>query len=550
MKLKNISIAAFSVILLALFLPVFCCVIFIGNDMPYNELYKITTLYGNEILLLFALLSTILFFAVYALFCKIPLNRRSGVGVVLFSLVVSVVFYLINCEIAKCIAFYGGWDCGMVANSARWVFEGKDIGYGDYYTIYCNNIPIVWLLYKLYAFASTMSGYPYNPDFIWIQFQCAVLSAALFFSVMTVFLVSKKIAVVMMTLLLNGLFLGVSPWKIIPYTDVVTIVFPVWIMFVYALILHTKSKWKYVLYFLLYFTGILGGIFKATCYIVLIAVVLIDFLWIFCDRASLLKKAKQVLLCLAVLTCAYMLAACCRAGMYKALDYEYNKNVAVSWSTYLYMGLNEETTGACSEDGITLARSYAELPHYVRNMAERKYIKERVTEKGFVGLIVFWLRKQTMNYNDGTFGWFQEGFFNAWSYADITQSRLKWPLRAIYWEGEKYYICFNTFSQYIWFFVLLGIIALTLQLLFGACSRIKKPVSCGAEDTAGIRMGLVGVVTFIGMFLFVMLFEGRARYLYNNTALFSVLASMGCGLSQKILDKSKTYFKRRHFRQS
>lgn len=100
-------------------------------------------------------------------------------------------FYMININISKCIAFYGGWDCGMVANSARWIFEGGELGYDDYYTIYSNNIPITWLLYKLYCFSSGMKAYPYNPEFIWIQFQCVMLSLAVLCSVLLVLRVSK-----------------------------------------------------------------------------------------------------------------------------------------------------------------------------------------------------------------------------------------------------------------------------------------------------------------------------------------------------------------------
>ncbi len=37
----------------------------------------------------------------------------------------------------------------------------------------------------------------------------------------------------------------------------------------------------------------------------------------------------------------------------------------------------------------------------------------------------------------------------------------------------------------------------------------------------------VGIITFIGVFLFVMLFEGRARYLFNSTAVFGGIAAMG-----------------------
>lgn len=110
-------------------------------------------------------------------------------------------FYMINVNISKCIAFYGGWDCGMVANSARWIFEGGELGYDDYYTIYSNNIPITWLLYKLYCFSSGMKAYPYNPEFIWIQFQCVMLSLAVLCSVLLVLRVSKNLGTSVITLI-------------------------------------------------------------------------------------------------------------------------------------------------------------------------------------------------------------------------------------------------------------------------------------------------------------------------------------------------------------
>ena len=49
------------------------------------------------------------------------------------------------------------------------------------------------------------------------------------------------------------------------------------------------------------------------------------------------------------------------------------------------------------------------------------------------------------------------------------------------------------------------------------------------EENLSDRLCLstVMIVTFIGMFLFVMLFEARARYLYNTIPVFSVMAVFG-----------------------
>ena len=160
--------------------------------MNYNEMHKIITVEGNKVLSLCAVIGVAVLGAAYYFLRKIPYTGRIAVWFTGITLAVCILFCLVNIKISKCIAFYGGWDCGMVANSARWLYEGQTLGYDDYYTIYSNNIPVTWLLYQLYSFASGLKGYPYNPEFIWIQFQCVMLSLAVFCSVLLVLQVSKE----------------------------------------------------------------------------------------------------------------------------------------------------------------------------------------------------------------------------------------------------------------------------------------------------------------------------------------------------------------------
>lgn len=544
MKLKYISAAAFASILLSLFLPVFYCIIFLGSNMNYNDAHKIVTIEGNKVLLLCAVIGTLILFLLYLLLRKIPYNRHTAIGVAISTLLACILLYAVNIQISKCIAFYGGWDCGMVANSARWVYEGGEMGYGDYYTIFTNNVPITWLLYRLYSFSSSLSGYPYNPEFIWIQFQCVMFSAAVFFTVMTVLITCRKIAVSILTLLINCLLLGLSPWKIIPYTDGSTIAVPVFTIFLYALFLRLKSKWKYALWLLMAFAGIVGGILKATCYVPLIAIVLIDFAWEMFEKIPLLPKLKRLALKIVLLLCGYFLAIHCRYEMYESLNYEYNYDMEIGWRNFLYDGLNEETTGACSSEGLEMVRTYSEYPRDIRNKYEMEYIRERIQEKGFGGLLDFWLRKQVMTYNDGTFSWFQEGFFNAWEYENIIESSWKETLRDFYWEDGETFIYFTTLSQLIWIFILLGIIVEALLVLADSIIRFKNPAENAETASHEMCIRAVWIVTFIGTFLFVMLFEGRARYLFNIIPVFSSMAVAGCcGFMEKLC------FCRRYIRQ-
>lgn len=550
--------AASAILLLILFVPVFYCTVFIGNRVDYNADHKIETLYPNTLLLFFALLALLVFVGLFFLLDKIPFNKYTLLGTVLFTALICCLFYFVKVEVSKCIAFYGGWDCGMVANSARWVYNGEGMGYDDYYYIFINNVPITWLLYVLYGISDSLPNYAYNPEFIWIQFQCLMFALALFFSVMTVLLISKKIAPALLSLLGGAVFLGLCPWQIIPYTDASTIAVPVTVIFLYVLFRRINSKLKYLLYLLLIFIGVLGGIMKATCYVSVIAVAVVDFAWLIFEgrftlspekKSDTLQQIKKLTLRAALLFCGYALASLCKNGMYRAINYVPDYDQQITWTNCLYDGLNETTTGACSGDGLAIARAYAGYPRSVRESVELQYAKDRLAARGLVGTLDFWLRKQVMNFNDGTFSWFQEGFFHAWDYEDITFSRLKEPLRNIYWIEGTDYQKFVTWSQGIWIFILLGVIFEAVSVLAASVKLIKTKKAPSEDASAealyiqtqtppseALCLRTVKIVAFIGIFLFAMLFEGRARYLLTNIPLLLTMAILGFSeFSQTVL---------------
>ena len=527
MKIRKFTSLALSSFFLVLFIPVFYSILFMGNETDYNPEHKIETLYGNLPLFCSGLLGILIFTGLYAIFDKIPLNRYTIAGTILFSFFSCAVFYAVKTELSKCIAFYGGWDCGMVANSARWLAQGQGMGYDDYYYIYSNNVPITWLLYILYQFSASLAGYAYNPEFIWIQFQCILYALAVFLAAMTVLLVTRRIAPALLCLLTSLLFLGLNPWQIIPYTDAGTIAMPVLTVFLYALFRYVKGKIRYAVWFLTVFTGVIGGILKATCYIALIAAVAMEILWLLSGKEGIRRKLKKLGLELVLLTCGMTAALWCRNGMYKTVDYVPDYDLQMTWSNYFYNGLNESTTGACSGDGLVIARSYAGYPRRFRQSVELHYAMDRIREKGLGGLLDFWLRKQVMNFNDGTFSWFQEGFFHAWDYEKLTDSPFLKPLRDFYWKDGADYTKFTTWSQGLWIFVLTGILLHGILVLLSSLRR---------KDSAKAQcMDILGLLIFLGVFLFVMLFEGRARYLLNYLPVFITIAVLGYGKAARAI---------------
>ena len=277
----------------------------------------------------------------------------------------------------------------MVDNSARWLYEGQTLGYDDHYTIYSNNIPVTWLLYQLYSFASGLKGYPYNPEFIWIQFQCVMLSLAVFCSVLLVLQVSRNLGISVIALVFQSIFQNLSLEDYSLYgrkhhchadPDSST-----------GIHCSEWEKTEIPLWFLIMFLGCLGGIMKATCYVTLIAVVLVDLVWSAWEEVPMRKRLQKIGLKILLLIAAFRLGAFCKHGIYCSVQYDYNADMEIGWSNYMYNGLNEDTTGACSERdlrGIDLLLVRIKIPGY--NMRWKESAKESVIVV-FWGTIRFWL---------------------------------------------------------------------------------------------------------------------------------------------------------------
>lgn len=274
---------------------------------------------------------------------------------------------------------------------------------------------------------------------------------------------------------------------------------------------------------------------KATCYVAVIAIVIIDIFWTVSEESDVRSRLYGLGGKMLLLVIAFCLASWCRQGMYQTLHYGYNPELEIGWSNYMYNGLNEDTTGACSGEGLEIVRSFAGSDKASRMQYELAGIRRRMQDRGFIGTLRFWLRKQVMNFNDGTFSWYQEGYFQAWEYPELTDSSFMEPLRNFFWQDGSNYIWFTTVSQGLWIFVLLGILAQAVLLLVKAIAGLRKSdVSVEENSSDLLSVSVTMIVIFIGMFLFVMLFEARARYLYNMIPVFSTMAVLGwCGIYRK-----------------
>lgn len=128
-----------------------------------------------------------------------------------------------------------------------------------------------------------------------------------------------------------------------------------------------------------------------------------------------------------------------------------------------------------------------------------------------------------VNFNDGTFAWGIEGNFYLTVY-DAPNQVIAPVLRDFYYNDGKYHAVYATFMQFIWIVVLAGVV-LNLAGLF-----IKEEGSRKDWD-------LVISLALIGLTVFVVTFEARARYLYVYVPIYILMGISGYAGLKKILDR-------------
>ena len=126
------------------------------------------------------------------------------------------------------------------------------------------------------------------------------------------------------------------------------------------------------------------------------------------------------------------------------------------------------------------------------------------------GLTKFLAKKAMTNFGNGTYAWGVEGVF----YYEIPEEKIPTVspfLRSCFYSYGENYPTFATFQQYLWLIILMGNFGIIFII------QDKKMRS----DMA------VPVLALIGLTMFEMIFEARARYLFNYSPLFILTAAIG-----------------------
>ena len=268
-----------------------------------------------------------------------------------------------------------------------------------------------------------------------------------------------------------------------------------------------------------------GYFIKPQIIICFIAVVLC---YVFDNKTGSVKYRAAFLASCALLTLVFSLMI--KSVLIPSLGMEIDSDRSFGMAHYFMMGLNNETDGVYSDEDTLYTDSF-EKPDKKRR-ADMELAGERLKGYGFPGLIDHAKKKILVNYNDGLFAWGVDGKFFAGRESEDFGNVPKTGMTDLIWsfimpdgsDHGKY----SSLLQMIWITILTqGLISgiMTLTGLFGRKKGTDENVKrLSGGDSGGL---FVVMLSLTGLFLFELLFEAKARYLFIYTPYYLVTAVCG-----------------------
>lgn len=395
-----------------------------------------------------------------------------------------------------------GWDVEWTLEAATATTTYQRV---DYFTAYPNNLLLafyerIWL--AIFAFFGMTDA--------WLAL-CLVGVLSVDVAIMSIYAVAARaygVKTAYATLFFSILLFGFTPWLIVPYSDIYSMPYVAGILCCYLGWRQSTATVRRVVYAAL--CGLLAGVgflLKPHTIVMVVAIAIVHLFY--------LKKGevRSTLVACAVVA-AVALAAYGGFQLFvrhqtvvpiidgRAFPVEHFINTGLSSDPDFgahgaYGGYSQENVNA-----IQHLTSTAEMQAVSRAM-----IKQRLGEMGFGGYISFLFSKLRWVMSEGYFYWGLEGGF-----ADFTQREPNFFTQLFYRNGDNFSLYLYS-AQGVWIVVLLFV------AIGAGCAVFKKT----DRRTAILECAVFGLLCFL------MLFEGRARYLISYLPCFSLLAAVGLG---------------------
>lgn len=459
--------------------------------------------------------------AVSVIFCLIR-KYYSGVKISypLVVMILAILLFSFQIYLTYNIYFRVGWDVNTVFKAARQIAHGYNEELNSsYFSKYSNNLFLVSfyaLVLKINSMAGIFTGRAEVFPLLIINCAFSTLSCVLIFGTLRR-LIDEKSA--FFGFLLGIGSFGLSPWAAVPYSDSVGLIFPILILYIYIRPACGRVK-SVCRYFLITMLSVIGYMIKPQIAVMLIAIILMEFVYAFKDKSKKLIIKKGIILVMGIAVSLTVFK--CADFIYEKEGFVLNKELSIGMTHFLKMGLNESTNGVYSREDVDVSTGI--VTRKERNRVNFDICKDRLEAFGVKGYLGHLWKKILVNYNDGTFAWGVEGghFKKIYKAPDNKAAPL---LRSIYYMDGKNHIKWGTYAQAVWLLILL--------LCF--CAGL------GRVNDDNQKIYSVIFLAIIGLTAFELLFEARARYLYTYVPVYCILAGIG---AKKIINACKIFYRR------
>ncbi len=492
---KHSFLSVFGIIFLALFFWIFLNVTFSNISAYANiETYKgVPSVFG----------AVLIFILMYSLWSGLDFSKKATAKTKLFIALGCAAFF--GFQIALCNSLSGqiaSFDSTQVASSAlSYIQNGAVTLRPTYFVLNPNNYFMLFTDIGLYQLAG--GSQPYFQQLTYL-INILLLDAAIALSYSCIKqLAGRRTAAIM--LLPLCLLIGLNPMMIMFYSDILTIVIPVLIFFIYLKLRKSKMPLKIVLLILMALAAYIGYQFKITSIIIIIAIPIVELI---CH----LKQWKRVI---AVLLSCVLVFGILSVLNQKTEEYTNtaplldinmannpNLEAASAWH-YIMMGLNYPYGTFSQEDwDFSLTRVKD-----TRIDEQKAVIKQRLEYYGPAGYLMFLNNKAIYAFGDATFG-IGSGANGDYKY-NMPPNSISMLLQDVFSSSGKWFPLFAYTLQGAWIFCLLLI----------ACPLFFKNRKRTDPNISILRLSLAGFLIYL------LISENNNRQLINQLPLIIILAA-------------------------
>lgn len=430
--------------------------------------------------------------------------RREHLCAGLVGLICTAISWLV----ARAGAYEATWDAATIRAT-----EGS-VGVPPYLMVYFerypNNAPMQATA-RVMAAVGRSEGLDYTQSAIALNTTClAVILWATYLA--SRWLVGHRSALLAMVCVF--LLIGLSPWMVVAYTDIgATAWLSVSIVLMLAARRSSSAGRRWLASGFALVTIAVAIVIKPMPVVVVVAVVITGVMWL-AGHASWRRVGGSIALLfigVAALGACYLgFDKCAAAGA--ELPSETHSRVtplpAISW---VAGGLLEQTNGSETSyggyNGAFIKRIIDKSPEQV-NQISRAVIRGQLQQRGPLGTAAFEWRKNIWTWGDGTFWAYREGNDRTQpviGHTALTSAVVRWnSIRGSLWSSRA------GLATGLWCAIIL---AAGLGLL---AAPYREELLCLALSTAGIAA-------------FVLVFQGRSRYLMQFVPIVVLLAATACG---------------------